>query len=272
VDGGYRFSGRWQFSSGTDHCQWIFLGGLVADTEGRPVEPTQYRHFVLPRTDYTIIDDSWNVVGLKGTGSKDVVVTDAFVPSYRTMEALRIQDGRAVVEAGRDGALYRMPWSAIFPNGITAAVIGIAEGALPEHLAAQKQRVSAMGNLARDDAFAMAVTGEAASEIAACRAQLLANVSSMYELALAGKEIPYQLRVQGRRDQVRGSWRAVRAVDEIFARSGGAGLRTDRPLQRLWRDAHAGLNHFINVSGGVYQAYALTAMGMEPPDGVRLTI
>ena len=271
TEGGYRFSGRWQFSSGTDHCQWIFLGGLIADEAGN-FDPARYYHFVLPRPDYTIVDDSWDVVGLRGTGSKDIIVDDAFVPAYRTIEALKVLDGRAAAESGCQSPLFRMPWSALFPNGITSAIIGIAEGALAAHLSVQQERASAPGNHARADAFALAAVGEAASEIAASRAQLLGNVSTMYELAVAGKEIPYALRAQGRRDQVRGSWRAVRALDEIFARSGGGGLRTSGALQRLWRDAHAGLNHFINVADGVYSAYSLTAMGMSPPDGVRLTI
>src|SRR3546814_9465918 len=78
VEGGFRFSGRWGFSSGCDHCDWIFLGGLIF-TEGQPPE---YRTFLLPKSDFEIVD-TWHVMGLKGTGSKDIVVNDVFVPEYR---------------------------------------------------------------------------------------------------------------------------------------------------------------------------------------------
>ena len=88
----------------------------------------------------------------------------------------------------------------------------------------------------------------------------------MFDLVQQGQVVPLELRAQGRRDQVRCSWRAVEAIDQIFGWSGGNALRTDRPMQRLWRDAHAGLNHVVNLPGLVYQTYALSAMGRTPPD------
>ncbi len=116
VEGGYLFNGRWQFSSGTDHCDWIILGALLGDTEGNPVQPPQMIHMILPRKDYEIVEDSWNVVGLRGTGSKDVIVKDAFVPEYRTMNATKVMDGTAQREAGMNTTLYLMPWSTMFPT------------------------------------------------------------------------------------------------------------------------------------------------------------
>src|SRR5262249_52640035 len=81
VDGGYRISGRWSFSSGCDHCQWVFLGGMVPpEREGAPPE---MRTFLVPRSDYTI-EDNWHVAGLKATGSKDIVIVGALVPEHRT--------------------------------------------------------------------------------------------------------------------------------------------------------------------------------------------
>ncbi len=62
VDGGYIFNGRWGFSSGTDHCDWIILGGMVGDANGNPVMPPQMLHLILPRKDYEIVEDSWDVV------------------------------------------------------------------------------------------------------------------------------------------------------------------------------------------------------------------
>lgn len=272
VEGGYIFNGRWQFSSGTDHCKWIFLGGMLVEAAGKPLDPPQAFHFILPRSDYEIVEDSWNVVGLKGTGSKDIIVRDAFIPHHHAIDATKVLDGRAAIEAGREEPLYRTPWSAIFPNAITAAVIGICEGALASHVNYQKERLTVRGGRMSEDPWAMAAIGEAASEINASRTQMLSNVSAMYTLVCEGKEVPFELRAQGRRDQVRGSWRAVEAIDEVFARSGGGGLRSDQSLQRLWRDAHAGLNHAINVAGPVYQAYALTSMGLPLDNIFRLTI
>jgi alkylation response protein AidB-like acyl-CoA dehydrogenase len=272
VGGGYVFSGRWPFSSGTDHCSWVFLGGVVTDQDGSTARPVDIRHFVLPRADYEIIDGSWDVWGLKGTGSKDVVVRDAFVPEYRAVSSRRVMDGDLAREVRPDSAVYRVPWSAVFPSSITAAIIGMAEGALAIHTATERDRVSARKTKMSEDPWALSSIGEAASEIASCRAQLLANVGEMYGIASRGDTVPFELRAQGRRDQVRTSWRAVGALDQIFARSGGNSVRTDGALQRLWRDAHAGLQHVINVYGPIYQAYAQVAIGREVDQYVALTI
>jgi alkylation response protein AidB-like acyl-CoA dehydrogenase len=106
TDGGYQFNGRWQFSSGTDHCDWIFLGAMLGNPDGSMADPPTMLHMILPRSDYQIVEDSWNVVGLKGTGSKDIIVRDAFVPSYRVMNGDQVIDGTAQKEAGVTEPLY----------------------------------------------------------------------------------------------------------------------------------------------------------------------
>ncbi|WP_280512082.1 acyl-CoA dehydrogenase family protein [Nocardia farcinica] len=272
VEGGYIFNGRWQFSSGTDHCDWIFLGAMLGDPEGNIATPPTMLHMILPRSDYEIVEDSWNVVGLKGTGSKDIIVKDAFVPSYRVMNGDHVIDGTAQRQYGVTETLYKMPWSNMFPLGITSAVIGIAEGALAAHLDYQRDRVGAQGTAIKDDPYVLFAVGEAAADINAARQELLANVDRMWDLVDAGKEVSFADRAAGRRTQVRAAWRAVMAVDQIFARSGGNALRMDKPLQRFWRDAHAGLNHAIHVPSTVYHASALSSLGIEPPQHLRWMI
>ncbi|RMI27989.1 acyl-CoA dehydrogenase family protein [Nocardia stercoris] len=267
VDGGYIFNGRWQFSSGTDHCDWIFLGALLGDANGAPVMPPTMLHMILPRKDYEIVEDSWNVVGLSGTGSKDIIVKDAFVPDYRVMNGDHVIDGTAQREYGVTETLYKMPWSTMFPLGISSAVVGIAEGALAAHLDYQRDRVGAQGTAIKDDPYVLFSVGEAAADINAARQELLANADRMWDLVDAGKEVSFADRAAGRRTQVRAAWRAVQAVDQIFARSGGNALRKDKPLQRFWRDAHAGLAHAIHVPSTVYHASSLSSLGIEPPVG-----
>ncbi|WP_232677092.1 acyl-CoA dehydrogenase family protein [Nocardioides sp. R-C-SC26] len=271
VDGGYQFSGHWQFSSGTDHCQWLFLGALLGDENGVPIfDPApKLVHVLIPRSDYTIVDDSWNVVGLKGTGSKDIVVKDAFIPDYRTVFYDALADGSAWRDRGLTNPTYQMPFSAIFPLGITSAIIGICEGALAHHLAYQKTRVQITGRKVKDDPYVMNAIAEAAAEIHASRVTLLDGVSRVYDGVAQGKEYEFGERSLGRRNQVASSWRAVRAVDEIVARSGGNGMRMDHPLQRFWRDAHMGLAHAINVPGLVNHASALSMIDVEAPGHMR---
>jgi 3-hydroxy-9,10-secoandrosta-1,3,5(10)-triene-9,17-dione monooxygenase len=272
ADGGYVFNGRWQFSSGTDACDWIILGAMVGDATGKPVMPPQILHMILPRKDYEIVADSWDVVGLRGTGSKDVIVKDAFVPAYRTMDGTKVMDGTAQLEAGMTKTLYKMPWSTMFPLGISSATIGICEGALAAHLDYQRERVSAAGTAIKDDPYVLYSIGEAAAEIDASRQALLANVDKVYAAVDAGREVSFEQRAAVRRSQVRAVWRAVAAVDQIFARSGGNALRMDKPLQRYWRDAHAGMAHAIHTPGTTYHASALSSFGVDPQGPLRALI
>ncbi|MFI6517682.1 acyl-CoA dehydrogenase family protein [Spirillospora sp. NPDC050679] len=267
VDGGYVFNGRWQFSSGTDHCDWIFLGGMLGDADGRVAQSPSSLHLILPRSDYEIVEDSWDVAGLRGTGSKDVIVRDAFVPAYRTLPYGKVVDGSAAREAGLTDPAYLMPFSCVFPLGITAAVIGIAEGALAHHLAYQRGRTQITGTRIKDDPYVLYAISEAAEEIAASRTALLDNAARMYDRVAAGEEISFADRAAGRRTQVRAAWRAVHAMTEIVVRSGGNAMRADNPIQRFWRDAHVGLAHAIHVPGSVYHVAALTALDIEPPQG-----
>ncbi|MFE8916377.1 acyl-CoA dehydrogenase family protein [Streptomyces globisporus] len=273
VDGGYTLKGHWNFSSGTDHCDWIFLGALVGGPDGKPLQPPKMLHVVLPRSDYTIVPDSWDVIGLCGTGSKDVVVEGAFVPAYRTIDAGEVAEGeKAAARVGRSDTLYKLPFWAMFPLGITSAVVGIAEGALRAHLDYQRERVTAMGTRIKDDPYVLSAIAEASAEIGASRTQLLDGICRLYDKAEAGKPITFEDRAVVRRNQTRCAWRAVSAVDQIFARSGGNAVRRNNVMQRFWRDAHVGLQHAIHTPGSTYHAATLTSMGIEPEGSLRALI
>ncbi|GAB3721274.1 acyl-CoA dehydrogenase family protein [Nocardiopsis nanhaiensis] len=267
VEGGYVLNGHWQFSSGTDHCDWIFLGGFVGDDKGEALRPPKSVHLILPRSDYEIVADSWDVAGLRGTGSKDIIVRDAFVPEYRTIPYEKVVEGRAPKEAGLTNPLYHVPFSCMFPLGITSALIGMAEGALAHHLAYQQGRVQVTGTRIKDDPYVLSAIGEATAEIEASRIALLDNASRLYDAVAAGREVTFAERAANRRTQVRAAWRAVGAVDAIVARSGGNAMRMDNPIQRFWRDVHTGQAHAIHVPGAVYHASALTDLDIEPPAG-----
>ncbi|TYL55887.1 hydroxylase [Nocardioides sp. BGMRC 2183] len=264
---GYVLKGRWSFSSGTDHCDWIFLGAVVGDADGNPVVPRAMKHVILPRADYQIVPDSWDVTGLCGTGSKDIVVDGAFIPEYRTLRYEEVSDGTCAQQAGLENPIYHVPFSAAFPLGITAAVIGICEGGLAQHRQYQAGRTTVTGVVSKDDPYALYAYSEAAADIAASRAALLANVTEMHDKVTAGHTPTYAERAVGRRNQAQAAWRAVRALDEVVARSGGNAMRRSNPIQRFWRDAHVGLAHAIHVTGPTFHGAALTDLGLMPPVG-----
>jgi 3-hydroxy-9,10-secoandrosta-1,3,5(10)-triene-9,17-dione monooxygenase len=211
-------------------------------------------------------------VGLRGTGSKDLIVENAFLPEYRTLRAERVMGGVAWQDAGRDETLYKFPFSCIFPLGITSSLIGIAEGALNCYIESQRERVTVSGTAIKQDPYVLSNLGDAAAEIAASRAALLETVDRFWDLTERGIEVTFEQRAIGRRTQVAAAWRAVRAVDEIFSRAGGGALQLSNPLQRFWRDAHAGLSHAIHVPGSIFHAATLTQLGEEPQGMMRSMI
>lgn len=267
VEGGYRFSGHWQFSSGTDHCDWIFLGAMLGDAEGNMVMPPESYHVLLPRSDYEIVEDSWDTVGLRGTGSRDIIVKDAFIPEYRAMTYHDVTEGVRAKELGITDPSYNIPFTIVFPAGITSAVIGICEGALAAHLDYARNRTLITGGQVKDDPYNLYAIGEAAGEIEAARTAMLDNLRRSYDTVAAGKTISFEERAQSRLTQVSAAWRAVNAMDQVVARSGGNGMRMSSPIQRFWRDAHMGMVHAIHVPGAVYHLNALVKMGVEPPVG-----
>ncbi|HEX8781066.1 MAG TPA: flavin-dependent monooxygenase [Nocardioides sp.] len=244
TDGGYTLSGRWSFSSGSAHATWVLLGGLVFNDEGNVVD---FKTFMVPREKYEIVD-VWNVVGLRGTGSNDVVVEETFIPEAFT---LSMSDTGRCFGPGQEqntSDLYKLPFHSLFTSTITAPIIGMASGAYAEHVDMQQKRVRAayLGEKASSDPFAAVRIARAGSEIDAAWALLMTNIREEQAQVAKGEKIPLQLRLKVRRDQVLGTQRAIDAIDALFEASGGRALAEGTYLQRAWRDAHAGRVHAAN--------------------------
>jgi 3-hydroxy-9,10-secoandrosta-1,3,5(10)-triene-9,17-dione monooxygenase len=260
VEGGYRVAGRWNFSSGCDHAQWVFLGGAALDAGGKPVD---FGTFLLPRSDYEI-DDVWDTVGLRGTGSNDIVVTDAFVPAHRFLSFVDTSRCQCPGQSVNTAPLYRLPFASVFSNTITAPIIGMAQGAYDAHVAMMSERLRiSYGQRVVDDGFAQVRVAAAASEIDAAWLQLERNISELTRYATEDTKIPIELRARTRRDQVRGSERAIAAVDTMFENSGGHALRRGTPIERAWRDAHSGRAHVVNDPERALAMYGKFALGLS---------
>lgn len=244
VDGGYRIAGRWSFSSGCDHCQWVFLGGMVppATPDGQP----EMRTFLVPRRDYRI-EDNWHVVGLKGTGSKDVVVEDAFVPEHRTH---RLIDGFKRASPGNElnpAPLYRLPFGQIFVRSVSTTSIGIAQGALDAYRKNTASRIAASdGAKVALDPSAQTVASRAAATIEDLRATLHRNFDELMGQARAGEDMPLERRLKFRLDSSLAVERAVEIVDALFTESGGRAIFLGSPLLRFFLDVHAARAHYAN--------------------------
>jgi 3-hydroxy-9,10-secoandrosta-1,3,5(10)-triene-9,17-dione monooxygenase len=267
VTGGHELTGRWSFSSGCDHATWVLLGSIVSDAEGNPAD---YRTFLLPASDY-VIDDVWDTVGLRGTGSNDIVVSDVFVPEHRSLSFNDVFRCDCPGQEANPAPLYRLPYGSLFSYAITTPIIGMATGAYEAHVAYQRDRVRAsyVGQKASEDPHSQVRVAEAAAELDLAWLALERNMTELMEHARAGTKIPLPLRLRIRRDQVRGTAQAIAAVDRLFENSGGRALRRGTPIQRFWRDAHAGRVHAINDPERALTMFGRAEFGHRiQPDGM----
>jgi 3-hydroxy-9,10-secoandrosta-1,3,5(10)-triene-9,17-dione monooxygenase len=268
VDGGHLVSGRWSFSSGCDHAAWVLLGQIVTNEAG---QPTDFRTFLLSRADY-VIDDVWDTVGLRGTGSNDIVVSGAFVPEHRSLSFADVWKLDCPGQQLNPAPLYRLPYASVFSYSITTPIIGMATGAYDAHAAYMRERVRVAyaGHKAAEDPFAQVRIAEAAAEIDSAWLALERNMRDLMDCAVAGVRIPVEMRLRVRRDQVRGTGQAIRAVDRLFENSGGRALKSGTPIQRFWRDAHAGRVHAINDPERALSMFGGGEFGLPVPADAML--
>lgn len=266
TEGGYLLQGRWSFSSGSAHATWVLLGGLVSNEDGQIVD---FKTFMVPKDKYEIVD-VWNVVGLSGTGSNDIVVAETFIPEEFTLSMS--ETGRCIGPGQEQNTseLYRLPFHSLFTTTITAPIVGMARGAYAEHVDMQQKRVRAAyaGEKASSDPFAAVRIARASSEIDGAWALCMANIREEQALVARGEKIPLSLRLRVRRDQVMGTQRAIDAIDELFEASGGRALAQGTYLQRAWRDAHAGRVHAANDPERALQMFGMHEFGHKVDPGM----
>lgn len=267
VEGGWRLTGRWPFSSGTDYCDWAVVGVLTESEPGSGAF-TEPHHFIMPRSDYEIHHDSWDTMGLRGTGSKDIEARDVFVPDYRVLSVKKL-NARDYHRANRpDSRVYEVPFDYLFPGVISASTIGIAEGVVRSYQDYAAERVNRGGIKSIDNPYQMAALGSALADIAASRLQLLDGLQQAYDIAMAGGTVPNALQHEARRNQVRAVRRAADAARTVFDTVGGNVARVSNPIQRFYRDMSVAMCHACNVDEPVYAAQAAFLFGKPVPAGV----
>ena len=257
VEGGFHLTGRWGFSSGVDHCGWVLLGGIIPDGGG-----PEFRSFLVPRRDFEIDQASWQVSGLQGTGSKDVVV-DSFVPAHRTHRILDNYNGTDPGRTANPGPYFRMPWLSMFAYAIATPAIGAAVGALDAFIADARQRfgVSVGSPAAQNPALHLRLA-EAVTVVADARARIAPTWNGLYAIVESGEEIPVDRRARCRYEAAQAIGASLTAVLEVFEVGGGGVMNTDKPFPRQLRDLMAMRNHPFSIPDARAAAYAKCLLGV----------
>lgn len=264
VDGGIRLSGRFSWSSGSDHAQWAFVGYKAPGLSGEP-EP----HFaVLPRKDYRI-EDVWYAMGLKGTGSQDLIVDDVFVPHYRTESLVALSFGTGAGFGTHAAPVFRLPFMPIFSLGFSAVTLGAVEAIRDRYTQRLSGRVRAYtGAKVADSVPAVTRLAEATHELRSA-ARLLEGDWKEMDLRSRSDESTTADEAMGwRTNQAFATRMSIRAADRLFEASGGSAVRDDNPIQRFWRDVHTGAAHAYSDYDVAAQSYGAYLAQVAPQDGL----
>jgi len=261
--GGYRLSGRWSFASGCDNAQWGILGGVIPLPDApRP------GFFLVPRAQFEI-DDDWNPMGLAGTGSKTIVVTDVLIPEYRAVTFADLLTGNGPGTAVNTNPLYRQPMLAVVPNCLTSPALGMARGALQafiEQVSGRTTRGAVAGGNNRMAEFATVQmrVAEATASIDAAELMIHRDLRETSALVQRKAAVGVDVRMRNRLTHSFSTRLLVQAVDAVFLAAGGSALGLQHPVQRFWRDIHAASSHISLNWDSVGAMYGQHVFGLEP--------
>ena len=262
ADGGYRLGGRWRYASCCDHCDWALLGGLVAAADGGPPHG---RIFLVPRTDYEAVD-TWQVAGLQGTGSWDIVLDDLFVPGYRTQSMMDNFLLKGAGQAVNSASLYRMPFGQIFVRGISTAALGALQGMLNALLDYGKTRVTRAGGRSSENPFIQLLAAETAASIDEMKLTLHRTFQTLHGYARRGETPPLDERLKYKFQSTWVTERCTLLASRIFKATGAAGLSDDLPFGGILADLMAGRQHISNQYEHYGSNWGAVMFGLENKD------
>ena len=243
VDGGYQLSGQWGFSSGSEHCDWVFLGAVVPE-EGAPFDMSNYRTFLVPRADYEIID-TWHVVGLQGTGSQDVKVVDAFVPEHRTHKLIDGFNCNNPGNAVNNAPLFRLPFGQVFVRAVCSGSLGALEGSLKAFIEIAKNRVVGPNKM-KNDPFARKIVSEVRCAIDEMKIVMNSNFDAMMACAANGEITPLDDRARYRYDSAVVADRCAALSAKMLKASGSKGIFLGNQVLARHLDIIASQAHVAN--------------------------
>lgn len=253
ADGGIMLSGHWGWSSGSDHCSWVLLGGIIPE-EG-------YRTFLVPRSQYEI-EDTWYAMGLQGTGSNDIVISEpVFVPDHMTHKQM---DG-FFCKNEQDNPMYSIPWAQLFIRVVSTPAIGAAKRAI-KLFAETRANASTDPTKAAADPDILRRLAEASQLVDEAEALLFRNFDVMMEAVHNGQEIPLIDRAKYRYQAGVVIHNMMQAVDLLFDVAGGRSVFVGAEIQNIWHDIHIARAHVANNPVGFARNFGNLILGGENQD------
>jgi len=267
VDGGIALCGRWRYASGVDVSDWLGLLINVPDGTGVPTP-----HVVLvPRSEFVIDHDSWRVMGMRGTGSKNITLGKTFVPAHRFMNWAKLQSGNKHPTCPNSEPLYDFPLNTANAMSVLAPTLGVASACSEECIKIMRGRVSSGNQQAQiNDKIAQVDAGSSAATMSLLRDFLLSETAMIEErIGQVGVLTPEE-RGLSRTKIAIASRQALSSTQRLFAALGGSLLPEGTRIERLFRDIHAMSSHFLLQPEPISEAYGRLLLGLELAPGTRL--
>jgi alkylation response protein AidB-like acyl-CoA dehydrogenase len=238
VPGGYRVTGRQGFSTGCRHASWLAAHATVSE-EGRPrldEGQPELRYCFVPRAEAELLD-TWQVRGMRGTGTHHFAVNDVFVPEERTVKSVTAP----LVETG---PLYRIPRTLVFASGDAAVALGTARSCLATFTElATTKTPRAMEALLRDQVMVQNEVGHAEALLRSGRAFLTETVGQLWANLTATGAITLDQRATLRLATTHAIRLAVQIVDKVYNMAGATAAYESNPIQRHFQDVHVMSQH-----------------------------
>ena len=266
ADGGFVINGRWPFSSAVDNSDWNMLAVSIYDGDGKT--PVDWRLCLVPKSDYEVID-TWYAMGMAATGSKDVAVSELFVPERRALPLLRCRGGSGHPGAALSpGPLYRIPIVAASSHPLAPAALGAAEGAYELFLQTMATRAGTYTGARVADFQAVQIKVARARCLIDSARDLLRQSAIAFQAAAQRNEAPdLETKLRFRAHSAFAVNQSREAVETLWSCYGAQGLYTRDPLQRHLRDVLAISQHFsfnFDIAGAAYGLHALGGRYANP--------
>jgi len=263
VDGGYRLSGHWGYSSGSEHCEWIFLGGLLPKRDGSG--ELEHTTFLLPKSDFKIVPN-WDVLGLKGTGSHDISVEGAFVPVHRTQRTNDHSDAGCPGRESNQGWLYNIPFTQVFQRAVSSACIGSLDGSIEYFRERSSIHVGKHGNKTAEDVNAQLAVSEAMITTDQLKLVLFRNYSRIVACAQEGRRMDIEERLMQRAQASQVPKLCCHHISELVRACAASGTYRDNPVERAFRDIHTSRAHIANNTDLFTRAHGSVMLGLPNTD------
>ena len=259
---GYQISGRWRYSSGIDATSWAMVVIRVPQ-QGKPPE---MRFALVPKQDYQV-EDTWRSVGLRGSGSNDIVISDAFVPSYRTLsfaQSDQIDDPGSVVN---DGPVYRLPTFGVFNLGAVGPALGLAQGALDAFLVDMRGRINLKNSKMSQFTTLQLRVSESSAEIDCATLIYQHTLNVIRTAADLGQGIDQGDRLKIQRDCAYMGRLCQSAVERLVDVMGAGGLAEDNFVQLALADIRGACAHITMIWDANGVPYGKHLLGI-PHEGI----